>query len=428
MDNMSYEEAKKKYKEYGIDTEEAMETAASIPISIHCWQGDDVTGFDSCAVSAADGDLSSGDSSGGIQATGNYPGRARNFEELKVDFKKACSFIPGKKRINLHASYAVFKNGQVVDRNAIKYEHFEPWVQFAKEMNIGIDFNPTNFGHKKVKDGLTLSSPHKDIQAFWIEHNKCCRCIANQIGAALSDTSLGGKVLNNIWIPDGLKDIPADRKKPRERLKNALDEIFAEQLPNVIDSVESKVFGIGLESYTVGSNEFYLSYCAARKNVYPLLDNGHFHPMENVADKISALALFNEYIPFHITRHIRWDSDHVTIFNDELKELFLEIVRCGVLQKAKIGLDFFDASINRIAAWIIGTNAAQKGLLNALLTPDLSKLQDEGDFTQLLLKQEEIKLLPFGEIWNEYLKRENIPQQWYNEIKEYEKEIIGARQ
>jgi len=398
------------FESFGIDAEQALATAANTPISIHCWQGDDVTGFDN------------GGAGGGIQATGNYPGRARNFSELKSDFAKACSYIPGKKRINLHACYAVFADNKIADRNEIEYKHFAPWVDFAAEIGIGIDFNPTCFGHKKVKNGLTLSSPDRDTQNFWIEHCKRSRRIANEIGAALDN-----KTLCNIWIPDGFKDIPADRKGPRERLKDALDNILAEQLPNVIDCVESKVFGIGLESCTVGSNEFYLSYCNTRKNVYPLLDNGHFHPTESVSDKISALALFFDYLPFHITRPVRWDSDHVTLFNDELKEIFTEIVRSGVLSKAKIGLDFFDASINRVAAWIIGAQSAQKALLYALLMPDLSELQNKGDFTQFLSRYEDAKMLPFGEIWNEYLKRQNIPQQWYNDIMNYEKEIMGVR-
>jgi len=407
---MSFETAKNKYKDFNVDAEQALKTAAETPISIHCWQGDDVTGFDN------------GRAGGGIQATGNYPGRARNFEELKADFTKACSYIPGKKRINLHASYAVSADGKTVDRGAIEYKHFQPWADFARETGIGIDLNPTCFGHSKVKNGLTLSSPDNETQRFWIEHCKRCRRIADEIGAALND-----KVLNNVWIPDGLKDVPADRKGPRERLKNALDEIFTENLANVIDCVESKVFGIGLESYTAGSNEFYLSYCASRKNVYPLLDNGHFHPTENVADKISALSLFFACLPFHITRPMRWDSDHVTLFNDELKELFTEIVRSGALAKAKIGLDFFDASINRTAAWIIGTRSAQKALLYALLLPDLSGLQNSGDFTKLMALQEDVKLLPFAEVWDEYLKRQNVPDEWYNDIKDYEKEILKVR-
>jgi len=412
---MSFETAKNQYESFNVNVQSALETAAATPISIHCWQGDDVSGFDN------------GGAGGGIQATGNYPGKARNFDELKADFSKACSFIPGRKRINLHASYAVFADGKTADRDAIEYKHFSPWVEFAREEKIGIDFNPTCFGSGKVKDGLTLSSPDKSTQRFWIEHCKRCRRIANEIGAELSKHGINEKVLNNIWIPDGLKDIPADRKGPRERLINALDEIFSEKLKNVIDCVESKVFGIGLESYTAGSNEFYLSYCASRKNVYPLLDNGHFHPTENVADKISALSLFFYYLPLHITRPIRWDSDHVTLFNDELRELFTEIVRCGALNKAKIGLDFFDASINRVAAWIIGTRSAQKALLYALLQPDLSELQNSGDFTRLMALQEDIKLLPFAEIWEEYLKRQNTPSQWYNEIKDYEKEILKVR-
>jgi L-rhamnose isomerase len=409
----SFEHAKNKYAGFGVDVENALEYATGTSISIHCWQGDDVNGFDG------------GGADGGIQATGNYPGKARNFEELTADFRKACSLIPGKKRINLHASYAVFENGEKVDRDTIEYRHFAPWVDFAREMSIGIDFNPTCFGHAKVKDGLTLSSPDEATRRFWIEHCKRSRSIANEIGEQLNDN-----VLCNVWIPDGLKDVPADRLNPRLRLKAALDEIFAEDYPHIIDCVESKVFGIGLESYTVGSNEFYISYTAGRKGVYPLIDNGHFHPTENVADKIAALAPFFDYLPLHVTRPVRWDSDHVVLFNDELREMFGELVNCNALSKAKIGLDFFDASINRIAAWVIGTRSAQKALLYALLQPSLAELQNKGDFTHKMAVMEDVKTLPFGDVWEEYCKRQGVPansQTWFRSIERYESDVLSCR-
>ena len=363
-----FESAKAIYAAMGVDVEAALAKAKGKAISIHCWQGDDVAGFDQKDGRAGDG----------IQTTGNYPGRARNFEELTADFLKAASLIPGKKRINLHASYAVFADGEWVDRDRIEYRHFEKWVEFARENGFGIDFNPTCFSHPMVTDGLTLSSPIESVRRFWIDHCKACRRIANEIGAQLGD-----HVLNNLWIPDGMKDVPADRLGPRMRLKASLDEIFAEKLPNVIDCVESKVFGIGLESYTVGSNEFYMSYAGTHPGVYNLLDNGHYHPTEVVSDKIPALLCFFDKIPLHVTRPVRWDSDHVVAFDDELKEIMKEIVRNDALDRVLIGLDFFDASINRVAAWIIGTRNAEKALLWALLQPNqqLKALQDAGNFT-----------------------------------------------
>jgi len=409
-----FEQAKSAYKSIGVDVDAALETLASTPISIHCWQGDDVTGFDS------------GNVGGGIQATGNYPGKARNFEELKADFKQACSLIPGKKRINLHASYAVIPPGETVDRDKVEYRHFAPWVDFAREMGIGIDFNPTCFGHPKVKDGLTLSSPCETTRKFWVAHCKQSRKIASQIGQSLND-----KVLNNVWIPDGYKDIPADRLSPRIRLKNSLDEIFAEELPNIIDCVESKVFGIGVESYTVGSNEFYLAYASGKKGVYNLLDNGHYHPTESTADKIPALLCFFDKVPLHITRPVRWDSDHVILFDDETKEICKEIVRNDALDKVLIGLDFFDASINRIAAWAVGTRSVQKALLSALLTPNslLKSAQDSGDFTAQLALMEDIKTLPFGHVWEAYCRQQNVKcdGEWLAVVREYEKTVLEKR-
>lgn len=411
-----FESAKAIYAAMGVDVEAALAKAKGKAISIHCWQGDDVAGFDQKDGRAGDG----------IQTTGNYPGRARNFEELTADFLKAASLIPGKKRINLHASYAVFADGEWVDRDRIEYRHFEKWVEFARENGFGIDFNPTCFSHPMVTDGLTLSSPIESVRRFWIDHCKACRRIANEIGAQLGD-----HVLNNVWIPDGMKDVPADRLGPRMRLKASLDEIFAEKLPNVIDCVESKVFGIGLESYTVGSNEFYMSYAGTHPGVYNLLDNGHYHPTEVVSDKIPALLCFFDKIPLHVTRPVRWDSDHVVAFDDELKEIMKEIVRNDALDRVLIGLDFFDASINRVAAWIIGTRNAEKALLWALLQPNqqLKTLQDAGNFTEKFMLMEEAKTLPFSDIWAEYCRREGVPADasWFEEIKKYEQDVQSKR-
>ncbi len=413
---MSFENAKKAYAGIGADVEKAMETAAATAISMHCWQGDDVAGFDTVDGGAADG----------IQTTGNYPGRARNFEELKADFEKAASLIPGKKRINLHASYAVFAEGEWVDRDKLEYKHFAPWVEWAKEQGLAIDFNPTLFGHPMVKDGLTLSSPDEKVRRFWIDHCIAVRRIADRMGR-----ELGSPALNNVWIPDGMKDIPSDRFGPRMRLKAALDEIFAEKLDFVVDSVESKVFGIGLESYTTGSNEFYVAYAASHEKVYPLLDSGHYHPTELISDKIPSLLCFFDRLPLHISRPVRWDSDHVVIFDDELREIMKELVRCGALERAMIGLDFFDASINRVAAWVIGTRAAEKALLWALLQPHeaLKEMQDRADYTQRLMLMEDTKTLPFGDVWDEYCRRAGVPldREWYEEVMRYERKVTSKR-
>ncbi len=415
---MSYCEAKAKFAKMGIDTEKALETLVNIPISVHCWQGDDVTGFDN----------ENGGAGNGIQTTGNYPGKARNFEELKQDFLKAMSLVPGKKRINLHASYAVFtaKNGGWVDRDKQEYKHFAPWVDFAKENGFGIDFNPTLYTHPMVKDGLTLSSPDDDVREFWIEHCIATRKIAEEIGKALGDN-----VLNNIWIPDGLKDVPADRFGPRMRLKDSLDQIFTEKCPHVIDCVESKFFAIGVESYTSGSNEFYMSYAASHPGVYNLLDAGHYHPSELISDKIPSLLCFFDKIPLHVTRPVNWDSDHVVNYTDEILEIAKEIIRNDALDKVLIGLDFFDASINRIAAWVIGTRAMEKALLNALLQPneELKKLQDEGNFTKKMMLMEEAKMMPISDVWEEYCKRQNMESTdaWYAEVEKYESEVLSAR-
>ena len=407
-----YDYAKKEYAVYGVDTETALEKLKDIPVSIHCWQGDDVIGLDG-----------GGSLSGGIQTTGNYKGRARNFEELKADVKKAFSLMPGKKRLNLHASYAVGAN---VDRDKYEPKHFAEWVKFAKEIGLqGIDFNPTMFSHKNVKDGLTLSSPDENIRKFWVNH--CIACL--HIAEYFAD-EMNSPCLVNIWIPDGFKDVPADRLTPRLRLKKSLDEILSVKYDKkkVIVAVESKVFGIGVESYTVGSNEFYQNY-AAKNGICCLLDNGHYHPLEYVSDKIPALLAFYDKVALHVTRGVRWDSDHVVLFEDELKEIAKEIVRNDATGKVLIGLDYFDASINRLSAWVTGHRAMQKALLYALLTNrnELRSLQDSAGFTELMVKQEEYKTLPFGAVWKEYLKREKLTEDYLTEIREYEKQVLKER-
>ena len=408
----AYELAKSEYAEYGADTEKAIAELKNIPVSVHCWQGDDVVGLDG-----------GGSLSGGIQTTGNYPGRARNFKELKEDLKTAFALMPGKKRLNLHASYAVNAD---TDRDKYKPEHFAEWVKFAKEINLdGIDFNPTMFSHKKVKDGLTLSSPDESIRNFWINHCIACLRIAEYFADEFKNTCMV-----NIWIPDGFKDVPADRLTPRLRLKDSLDKILAcgYDTEKVTVAVESKVFGIGVESYTVGSNEFYQNY-AAKNNICCLLDNGHYHPLEYVSDKIPALLAFYDKIALHVTRGVRWDSDHVVLFEDELKEIAKEIVRNDAVDKVKIGLDYFDASINRLSAWVTGQRAMQKALLFALLCNhgELKTLQDNAEFTELMVKQEEYKTLPFGAVWKEYLRREGLRDTYLPKIKEYEKVILKER-
>ncbi|HBP52639.1 MAG TPA: L-rhamnose isomerase [Clostridiales bacterium] len=411
---MSYQEAKEVYAKIGVDTEQAIEKLKNTAISVHCWQGDDVVGLDG-----------GGAASGGIQTTGNYPGRARNFEELKEDLTEAFSLMPGKKRLNLHASYAIL-NGEKADRNAYRPEHFAPWVEFAKEIGLdGIDFNPTMFSHPMVKGGLTLSSPDENVRKFWIEHCKACIRISEYFA-----NEMNSHCLMNIWIPDGFKDVPSDRLTPRLRLKESLDEILKEPYDKkkVVVAVESKVFGIGVESYTVGSNEFYQNY-AAKNDICCLLDNGHYHPLEYVSDKIPALLAFYDKVALHVTRGVRWDSDHVVLFEDELKEIAKEIVRNDALDKVLIGLDYFDASINRISAWVTGERNMQKALLYALLTPNatLKKLQDNGEFTELMYRQEQLKTYPFGEVWREYLQRQCMKDDWFDEIKDYEKGVLSKR-
>ena len=410
-----FEQAKLRYKGLGVDVDAALASAAAMPVSIHCWQGDDVTGFENVGTAL----------SGGILTTGSYPGKARTPDELMADFVKATTLIPGKKRINLHASYAIFEDGKV-DRDQLEPKHFKKWVEFAKANGFGIDFNPTYFSHPMASDGLTLSHPDKKIRTFWINHGIACRHIAASIAK-----DLGSPVLLNVWIPDGYKDTPADRLSPRLRLKDSLDQIFAEKLEGVIDCVESKVFGIGVESYTVGSNEFYMSYAAMHPSVYNLLDTGHYHPTEVVSDKIPSLLAFFDKVPLHVSRPVRWDSDHVVRFDDELKEIAKEIVRNDALDKVLIGLDFFDASINRIAAWVIGARNMEKALLYALLEPNeyMQKLQNEGRFSELLMLQEEIKTCPFGDVWEHYCEQQGVPvnEAWFSQVQEYESTVLSAR-
>ncbi len=416
MNNPIYENAKQIYSGYGIDTEAAIKKALTAPISLHCWQGDDVKGFE--GATSLDG---------GIQATGNYPGAARNPKELIADLEKALSLMPGAMRLNLHASYAIFNEDNRADRDALLPEHFEAWADFAVSHGLGLDFNPTYFSHPKVKDGLTLSSPDDETRAFWIRHGIACL----RIGEYFAKRT-GKKCLINFWMPDGLKEIPADRYSPRARMADSLDKILAagydKELVDI--SLESKVFGIGLESYTVGSAEFCLEYSATR-GLVPLMDNGHYHPTEQVADKIPSMLLFNDKIALHVTRSVRWDSDHVVRYDDETREIIREVVRCGGLDRTYLALDYFDASINRIAAWVSGARAARKAILNALLTPEamLAGYQNDADYTSLLVVSEEIKTAPFGAVWNELCERAGMPAglEWFDEVKKYEKEILSTR-
>lgn len=407
-----FDESKKKYARYGIDVEKALKTLSNAAISVHCWQGDDVIGLQN-----------GGALTGGIQTTGNYPGRATNFEELKQDIDFAFSLMPGKKRLNLHAIYGVSEKPVPMDQISIK--EFEPWMAWAKEKGVALDFNPTFFSNPMVKDGFSLSSSDEEVRSFWVRHGKACRAIAAEFGKRQ-----GSPALCDIWIPDGMKDVPADRLGPRLRLKKSLDEILSVKYPadQIMDAVESKVFGIGLESYTVGSSEFYQNY-AALNGIYCLMDNGHYHPTENVADKIPSLLCFYPKIALHMTRPVRWDSDHVVIKDDTMQDICNEIVRCDAIDRVVMGLDYFDASINRIAAWVIGQRSVQKCLLQALLTPwsEMKKLQDACDFTHLLELEERVKDLPFGDIWNEYLAREGMPEEIMPTIDEYEKNVLRKR-
>ncbi|MBU5341772.1 L-rhamnose isomerase [Caldifermentibacillus hisashii] len=411
----NYEVAKERYAEIGVDTEEALKKLQDMKISVHCWQGDDVKGFLN----------PNGELTGGIMATGNYPGAARTPEQLRQDLEKAYSLIPGKHKLNLHAIY--LDTDEKVDLNEIEPKHFTAWVDWAKEQGLGLDFNPTFFSHPMFKDGFTLASPDKKVRDFWVEHGKRTRKIAEYFGKEIGQTSI-----NNFWIPDGFKDNPVDTLAPRQRLMEALDEIFAEQLNEDFtqEAVESKLFGIGAEAYTVGSHEFYMGYGISR-NKLVCLDAGHFHPTEVISNKLSALSLFSKGILLHVSRPVRWDSDHVVIMDDELQAIAREIVRNNLLERTNIGLDFFDATINRIAAWVIGTRNTQKALLRALLEPTafLKQKELEGDFTTRLAYTEELKDFLFGDVWNYFCVKNNVPVgfDWFKEVQHYEKEILLNR-
>ena len=411
-----YEAAKEMYAEIGVDTDQAMEVLKKIPVSMHCWQGDDVVGFDQ------DGSLT-----GGIQTTGNYPGKARTPEELMADIDEVLKLVPGTKKINVHACYAIFGDGERADRDALEPKHFAKWVEFAKERGMGLDFNPTFFSHPKASE-YTLTSPDEEIRQFWIRHGQACVRISEYFAE-----ETGIPCVMNVWIPDGFKDIPADRLGPRMRYKDSLDQILSIDYDRskVYVCVESKVFGIGLEAYTAGSAEFAQNYVAKTPGTIPLMDNGHYHPTEMVSDKISSMLLFNEKVALHVTRPMRWDSDHVVLLDDETKEIAKEIVRNDAIDRVFIALDYFDASINRISAWTVGMRNMQKALLSALLTPNakLKELQDQCRFTELMMIQEELKTYPMGAVWDYYCEQEGVPVRadWYQEVQTYEETVLAAR-
>ena len=415
--NESYELAKKAYASFGINTDEILEKLKTIPISLHCWQGDDVTGFEPGV------DQLSG---GGILATGNYPGKARNGDELRQDVEKALSLIPGRHRLNLHAIYAE-TGGKYVERDELTVEYFKKWIDWAKEKNIGIDFNPTFFSHKMASSGYTLASPDKNIRSFWIRHAIRCREISEAIGR-----ELGTPCINNIWIPDGSKDLPADRMIYRRILRDSLDEILEKKFDQnyLKDSVESKLFGIGSESYVVGSHEFYMGYAFTR-NIMLTLDSGHFHPTECIADKISSVLLFSSELLLHISRGIRWDSDHVVILNDESLSIAREVKRCGAFDRTYFAMDFFDAGINRITAWVVGARSVLKSILAALLEPTDLLVEEEkkGNLGNRLALYEEFKTLPLGSVWDKYLSDQGVPvgTSWLNTVKEYEENVLLKR-
>lgn len=409
-----YEEAKRVYGALGVDTEVVLEKLAKIKISLHCWQGDDVRGF-----------LGKADLSGGISVTGDYPGAARTPQELRLDLETALSMIPGKHKINLHAIYA--DTEEKVDLDALEPKHFTPWVTWAKEQKLGLDFNPTCFSHPNLKDGFTISHPDQEIRDFWIRHCKISRKIAEYFGK-----SLGQTCVTNFWFPDGYKDIPIDRMGPRRRMKEALDEVFSEKIDSQynVDAVESKLFGIGSESYVVGSHEFCMGYALKNDKVL-CLDAGHFHPTETISNKLSAIALFDTEILLHVSRPVRWDSDHVVIMDDELQEIAKELVRNNLLEKTHIGLDYFDASINRIAAWVIGSRNMIKALLRAMLEPTslLKEAEVAGDLTTRLVLLEELKSYPFGAVWDYYCATMDVPirEKWLLDVKKYETEVLLKR-
>lgn len=411
----AYEAAKARYAAVGVDTDAVLEKLQNVKISMHCWQGDDVKGF-----LTPNGELT-----GGIMSTGNYPGAAHTPDELRADLEKAYSLIPGKHKLNLHAIY--LDTDETVDLDEIEPKHYEKWVNWAKEQGIGLDFNPTFFSHPMMKDGFTLSHPDKSVRDFWIEHGKRSRRVAEYFGKELGETCY-----TNFWVPDGFKDNPIDRLAPRKRLMESLDEIFSEEIDETynIDTVESKLFGLGAEAYTVGSHEFYMGYGLTRHKTI-LLDAGHFHPTEVISNKISSLALFSNRLMLHVSRPVRWDSDHVVIMDDELQEIAKEIVRNDLLERTAIGLDFFDGTINRIAAWVVGTRNTQKALLKAMLEPtqNLKDLENHFDFTSRLVLTEELKDFPYSDVWNYFCLKNNVPVglDWFEEVKEYETKILAER-
>ncbi len=416
---MSYQEAKEKYARLGIDTDAAIARLKTVPVALHCWQGDDVGGFDQKEKTLT----------GGIQTTGNYPGKATTPEELMADIDEVIRLVPGQVKMNLHASYAIFdeENGGWVDRDKIGPKHFKRWVEFCKERGMGCDFNPTFFSHPMC-DPLTLSSPNEKTRKFWVEHGKACI----RISQYLAD-ELGQPCVMNIWAGDGYKDIPADRIGPRMRYRQSFDEILSEPFDKtkVFPCAESKVFGIGVESYTVGSAEWCMKYADSRDDCICLMDNGHYHPTEVVSDKISSVLTFDKHMALHITRGVRWDSDHVVLFDDETKEICREVVRCNALDRVFLALDYFDASINRISAWVTGFRNVQKCLLYALLQPntELTRLQDEGNFTKLMVEQEQLKTMPFGDVWDAYCVAcgKPVDGDWFPEIERYERDVLSKR-
>ncbi len=412
----NYELAQNAYQQLGVDTDEALQRTAEIAISLHCWQGDDIGGFESSGSVIG----------GGLAVTGQYPGKAHTPDELRADLNKALSLIPGRHRVNLHANYAE-TGGKKVERNELQPEHFQNWIDWAASEGLGLDFNPTFFAHDKASDGLTLAHPDSGIRQFWIEHGKACRKIGAAIGAALHSPCI-----TNVWIPDGYKDTPADRKTPRERLANSLDEVFAEPFEptHLLDAVECKLFGLGSESYVVGSHEFYLGYAIRNKKLL-CLDAGHFHPTEVISDKISAVMCWLDEILLHVSRGVRWDSDHVVTMTDELQSIALELVRGNYLSRVHIGLDFFDASINRVAAWVIGARNMAKALLAAFLEPSqrLKQLELEGDFTSRLALMEQLKSMPHGAVWDYYCDQSGVPieSEWLHSVKQYEQDVLSNR-
>ena len=412
-----YEIARQMYIEFGVDTEAALTRLFTIPVSLHCWQGDDVGGFERAGATLSDG---------GIQTTGNYPGKAGNLKELRQDLDQMLALVPGKHRVNLHAMYGDF-GGQPVERDEITPAHFQGWIDWAKERGMGLDFNPSFFSHPLARDGATLTHRDPAVRQFWIDHAVACRRIGAEMGR-----QTGFPTVTNVWIPDGSKESPIDRKGPRERLEDSLDAVFAEPMEprHHLDAVESKLFGIGSESYVPGSHEFYLGYAASRQKLL-CLDTGHFHPTEMLADKISSVLQFVPEIILHVSRGVRWDSDHVVLFDDATRTTMEEIIRGGFLDRTHIGLDYFDASINRIAAWTIGMRSTLKALLTALLEPTerLRTLEAEGDYTSRLALLEELKTLPFGAVWDEHCQRQNVPvgRAWIEQVKRYEKNVLSQR-